>query len=107
MIETSKYARKPFEVDAVQVTAENMEEVAQWCEGEVTSEGDAKFVKVNVVQVLNERQTKAFVGDWVLFARNGYKVYTEKAFKKSFELVPGTVGQALNEAQSKVKIGVG
>lgn len=86
MIETAKYARKPFDVDAVQVTAENMDAVAKWCQGEVQTDGDQKFIKVRVARVLNERQTKAYVGDWVLYAGAGYKVYTEKAFKKSFDV---------------------
>jgi hypothetical protein len=36
---TTKYVRKPFEVEAVQVTEENLEEVAQWCHGELQTEG--------------------------------------------------------------------
>lgn len=88
---TQKFVRKPFEVEAAQVTAENLEEVAAWCRGTVntdgpggTEPGDA-YVKVTVARALNERQTKAFVGDWVLQAGNGFKVYTSKAFNKSFE----------------------
>lgn len=91
-IETSKFARKPFYVDAVQVTAENIEDVAKWCMGEVRSstekpEGvtEDQYVKVRVHRPLTERQTKAFIGDWVLYAGTGFKVYTPKAFEKSFE----------------------
>jgi hypothetical protein len=93
-METSKYARKPFTVDAVQVTDENIMEVAQWCSGEVVVDDSGKHIKVRVARVLNERQTKAYVGDWVLYAGTGYKVYTAKAFTKSFEPVnePATVG---------------
>lgn len=88
MIETNKFARKPFYVDAVQVTAENMDDVSAWCQGTVTRtdlspQGD--FIKVRVHRPLTERQTKAFVGDWVLYAGTGFKVYTDKAFEKSFE----------------------
>jgi hypothetical protein len=83
-----KYTRTPFEVDAVQVTAENMAEVAEWCKGELVDNGaEDKHIKVEVERVLNDRQTMAFVTDWVLFAGKGYKVYTEKAFKKSFKPV--------------------
>lgn len=91
MIETKKYARKPFVVDAVQVTAENLREVAAWCHGDVRTtkkpEGavEEKYIKVRVHHPLTERQTKAFVGDWVLYAGTGYKVYTAKAFESSFE----------------------
>lgn len=93
MIKTNKFARKPFYVDAVQVTAENMEAVAEWCMGDVQTtvkpEGAAEeqYIKVRVHRPLTERQTKAFVGDWVLYAGTGFKVYTPRAFEKSFEKV--------------------
>jgi hypothetical protein len=88
-VNTRKYIRKPFEIDAVQVTEENLEDIAKWCSGEVQKEAhgkkDVRFVKVRVNRPLNERQTKAFVGDWVLYAGTGYKVYTAKAFDSCFE----------------------
>jgi hypothetical protein len=89
LLNTVKYMRKPFEVDAVQVTVTNLAEVAEWCQGEVLAEGTppAQYVKVNVERVLNDRQTKAFIGDWVLYAGQGFKVYTDRAFKKSFQAV--------------------
>lgn len=88
MIETTKYVRKPFEVEAVQVTEENIEAVKDWCQG--TLEQDNRpFIRIRVARVLNERQTKAYPGDWVLYAGTGFKVYTPKAFKKTFELPDG------------------
>jgi hypothetical protein len=92
-MKTAKFARKPFDVEAVQVTSENMDEVAKWCQGSVEIDGDSEtkehYIKVRVLRVLNERQTKAFVGDWVLYAGTGYKVYTNKAFKNSFVPMDG------------------
>lgn len=84
------YVRKPFFVDAVQVTEENLNDVAVWCGGKLISlqkEGvpPRKFVKVKVKRPLNSRQTHAFVGDWVLSAGTGFKVYTDEAFHKNFE----------------------
>jgi len=85
-LQTEKYARKPFYVDAVQVTEGNMQDVAKWCQGSVQStDAGENFIKVRVHRPLNERQTKAFVNDWILFAGTGYKVYTPKAFNQSFE----------------------
>lgn len=79
------YQRKPFEVLAAQVTEGNMSEVADWCEGEIRTTADGnRFIKVHVSHPLMARQTRAFVGDWVLFAGRGYKVYTSKAFGNSF-----------------------
>lgn len=89
-MQTVTYSRKPFFVEAIQVTATNIPEVAAWCEGELLAEGKppAQYIRVDVQRVMNDRQTKAYIGDWVLFANNSFKVYTDKAFKKSFELVP-------------------
>lgn len=89
MLETTRYSRKTFEVDAVQVTAENIAEVAKWCSGNVRSDKSGKkYVKVRVQRPLEDRQTMAYVGDWVLYAGTGYKVYTPKAFLNAFELLP-------------------
>lgn len=87
----SKYTRKTFVVEAIQVTEENIEAVAQWCQGTVL-EKPAKgkspirpYIKVRVHHPLSERQTEAYVGDWVLYAGSGYKVYTAKAFPACFD----------------------
>lgn len=108
MLDTAKYARKAFYIDAVQVTPENMDAVAKWASGEVRTDSDAagkKHVKVRVHRPLNERQTKAYVGDWVLYAGTGFKVYTTKAFTANFEPVsdeaaPNTV-KPVTELQDK------
>lgn len=94
-ITPQKYVRKPFAVDAVEVTEDNMHDVAKWCGGRVRTDTRSwgnrkgqKFIKVRVANPLNERQTMAYIGDWVLSSNtgpNGYKVYTPRAFVESFE----------------------
>lgn len=94
-LEIRQFARRSFEVDAVLVTEDNIALVAEWCGGEVRScaalpdsgKDVDHYIKVRVYHPLNERQTKAFVGDWVLYAGKGYKVYTQKSFEASFEAV--------------------
>lgn len=91
MIQTERYVRNPFYVDAVQITEENMEAVADWCRGQIRKDspeegtGEAKYIHVRVYRPLDDRQTKGYVGDWILYAGTGYKVYTDKAFTSSFE----------------------
>lgn len=85
MIKPVKYARRPFYVDVVEVTEENMTEVAEWCGGKVRDDKDEPFIKVRVRRPLHDRQTMAFVGDMVLKAGTGFKVYTAEAFEKNFE----------------------
>ena len=101
-----KYVRKPLYVDAVQVTSENFGSVVKWCQGDVGTIGsepgtevrlgDAEleqldpskhYVRIRVHNPQSVRQTKAFVGDWILYTERGYKIYTEKAFKDNFDKV--------------------
>jgi hypothetical protein len=96
-LDIKQYARKPFFVDAVQITADNMEEVALWCAGEIREEEPdhegatpTKYVHVRVHRPLNERQSRGYIGDWVLYAGTGYKVYNNKAFNNSFDPSAGT-----------------
>ena len=85
------YVRKSFEVQAVQLTDENLEAVAEWCGGKIrqTKGSDTRppcpYVKVKVYRPMNERQTMGFPGDWVFDDGKSFKVYTKNAFDKSFE----------------------
>lgn len=96
-LQITKYKRKPTYVDAVFVTEKNFVEVAAWCQGSIIGGGlsdlrdnPSKFIKVRVINPQRPRQTKAFVGDWVLYSEySGYKVYTDVAFKNTFDLVEG------------------
>jgi hypothetical protein len=86
LMDIKKFVRKPFFVDGVQVTEENLDEVGRWCNGHVhTNEKGQRFIKVEVERPLYDRQTRAFVGDWVLRSHKGFKVYTNQAFEKSFD----------------------
>lgn len=98
MVNTVKYVRKPFEVQAVQVTEENFEDIAAWCGGTIVTtrapkeiDGlgateEKRYIKVNVSRPLNERQTQAYVGDWLLEAEKGLKVYADGPFTRNFAL---------------------
>jgi len=104
---TEKYYRKPLVVDALQVTPENFGAVADWCHGTIMYKSDYtplplvddmvlraeidpdnQYIHVRVLSPKNVRQTRAFVGDWVLSTELGYKVYKEKAFRNSFDPEP-------------------
>lgn len=98
-VSTVKYVRKPLYVDAVRVTKENFEDILEWCQGDlggpdgveipddVPIDTDKHFIRVRVHNPQTPRQTKAFVGDWILYTTRGYKIYTEKAFSENFDLV--------------------
>lgn len=96
---TKKYATVTRLIDAVRVTEENMKAVARWCNGTI-HETDPKiaeqlnqagheqvWIKINTQNPINEKQTQARVGDWVLYQNKGYKVYTNASFNRNFEKV--------------------
>lgn len=88
MLQPDKYARRSFEIEAVRVTKDNMLEIMKWCDGSVFT-GDDKddmYIKVST-QGRTERQTRAYVGDWVLKMGKSFKIYTDKSFRKCFEKV--------------------
>lgn len=95
-----KFARKPFVVEAVQVTEENMAEVAAWSGGEVKANKTPKnaYIKLEVYHAINKRQTQAFIGDWVLKMGKGFKVYLEPAMQKTFTPVDAEVQDRLSDA---------
>lgn len=99
---TTRYVRNPLFVDAVQVTEENFSEVARWCFGDICNSDESQvdrsagvdpnkqYIHVRVHNPKNPRQTKAYVGDWILYTERGYKVYTTKAFTANFSKVEDT-----------------
>jgi hypothetical protein len=108
-ITTQRYIRKPLYVDAVRITAANFEEIAAWCQGDIQQEDvpgkgtSKKFIRVRVQNPKNPRQTKAFVGDWILYTETGYKVYTVKAFHAAFDKVETNPPQATNQVLEPVE----
>lgn len=103
-VETTKYVRKPLFVDAVQVTQENFLDVVDWCQALVGTRGGESgtevrpaagleidpadhYIRIRVHNPQSAKQTKAFVGDWILYTDKGYKIYTDRAFQLNFDKV--------------------
>lgn len=84
-MQTTIYSRKPLMVEAVQVTEENLYDVAKWCGGDVQTQGNKKIIFVKVLHPLHAKQSRASVTDWVLKSSQGYKIYADTAFRKGFE----------------------
>lgn len=97
MITPETYLRRTFEIEAVRITEENFHEVARWClaeektqtrparKGESGYTREVPYLKVDVLRPLNDKQTMAFVGDWVLKTGTSFKIYSDIAFHKNFE----------------------
>lgn len=89
-MKTETFARRPFLVEAVRITSTNMAEAAGWCKGEIQSElrGNRTVQYIFIDTIANaksDRQKKAYVGDFLLELKKGFKIYTPKAFGDCFE----------------------
>lgn len=71
MLETAPYIHKPNPVTAVKVTAENLEEVADWCGGGAYPNNSAPFITVPALIEFRH----AFIGDYVVRDETTRKFY--------------------------------
>lgn len=83
------YVRRPFEVQAIQVTAQNMAAVARWCGGKIAkTRTEVNFIDVPTVKEKHPSHGRAFVGSWVVTGREGtFSTYSDKTFQRTFEQV--------------------
>lgn len=84
-MDTKMARRKTFDVEYVEVTEENMEEISQWSDNPIGGEGTDRFIQITDKNAMNARQTKAFIGDLILKSGSSFKAYSKKAFAKAFE----------------------
>lgn len=105
-LKTEKYTRRPFDVDAVQVTPENMLAIAEWVKGEIVTEKRGRllvqYVKVDVAKAIKERQGRAYNDDWVLHSSTGFKVYLPKAFATCFQKVEAQMSLFDEAVEAKI-----
>lgn len=94
MLEPQEYTRKTFTVEAVQVTPENIGEVATWCGGEVKTTYDPGYdenVTCVILQTspsyLGEMSALAYPSDWITRIGDRYKVYNDNVFQRAFDKV--------------------
>ena len=86
MLDLKKYKRKELIVSAVEITDENMEEVAEWCRGRIQLDEnkERRIVGMKVFHPVNKRQTQGYVGDFMV-KLNGFKVYEPKSLNNMFD----------------------
>lgn len=80
-LDYKEFVRRPFAVEAVEITLENMEEVAKLI-GTVRKHKDILYISIDGRVVPNVK--KAYVGWWMTLMDNNYRVYSPKLFKSEF-----------------------
>jgi len=107
MSEFQDFVRKQFPVQAARVTPMNIEELAEACGGKIMHDGEKEgnfsrdYIKVRVAFPLNEEQTKARIGDWLVKQGRTFKVYKDKPFRSTFENRDGTPVPGGNQQKKK------
>ena len=95
-METTQYTRKPFPVSAVQVTLQNIDQVAEWCHGSVELVntrmlGTETPLPVIKIQGQGDNRGKTFtaaLGCYVVEQKGSFRVYKPAQFDASFDTIP-------------------
>jgi len=78
------YQIKPDRIQAVQLTTDNVEQVADWCGGEIFK--DPMVLMVPSLQNRLTGRVQADIGYWVVKNSEGrFSVYDDAAFKQKYE----------------------
>lgn len=80
-MEFTYFVRRPFAVEAVEITLDNMEEVAKLI-GTVRRKSDSLYIAIDGRLVPNVK--RAYVGWWLTRLADNYRVYSPKLFKAEF-----------------------
>jgi hypothetical protein len=82
-MEFTKYVRRPFTVEAVIITEENMEEIAKLV-GDIRTEEGTTFIRLDrrIVPNIN----RAFAGWYLTKLGDNYRCYSPKVFLEQFVL---------------------
>lgn len=98
-MEFSQYIRRPFVVEAVEITEENMEEVAKLV-GEVRTKDNVTFIQLDRRLVPNV--TRAFVGWYMTRLGDNYRCYAPKIFNEQFMDYEPVISVSFDEATEVV-----
>lgn len=91
-MELVTYDRNPFSVVAAEVKYQDLDQIAEWCKGELGTEstklmGIATMLPVILVKGVGEARGKEFVarlGYFIVELNGSFRVYKPKQFKEAF-----------------------
>lgn len=81
------YTRRPFTVQAIKVEDGNMQHIAGWCGGKVSSTREGvPFIELPAGKITRSTHNRAFSGYWVVTGIDGsFSSYSDRAFSRTFE----------------------
>lgn len=84
---TATWTRNSFEVEAVQITEENIIDVAVWCGGKLYQSLEhfpKRYIAMRITSAARAHNVKAWAGDWITFAKGEFKHHKDKTFRQTF-----------------------
>lgn len=78
----TKFVRKPFEVEAVEITTENIEEISKMVGDLVKKDDETLFIQVDKDKIPN--MFRVYPGDWLTKMDGNIRCYSRKAFFDQF-----------------------
>lgn len=91
-LEIKKFSRRPFDVNAVQVTLDNIDELTEWCKGR-KDQAPTKMMGTETMlpciklpgQGANKKQEfTANIGSWIVEFKGNFRVYKPVQFRATF-----------------------
>lgn len=92
-MDIKQFTRKPFPVSAVQVTLQNVEQIAEWCKGTVVMRSTkmmGTFTDLPVIVLPGQgdsrgRDVEAALGCWIVELKGSFRCYKPAQFEASFD----------------------
>lgn len=81
-MEFTTFVRKPFEVEAVEITEDNIEEIAPLVGDLMKKDDGSHFIQVNKKKVPN--MFRVYPGDWLTKMDNNIRCYARRVFTEQF-----------------------
>lgn len=89
MSSIEQWNRNSFGVSAVQITEDNLREVAEWCSGRVLADLGSETPYIALVVGSNESrwvEANAYIGDWIIIDEDGRQAhYNDENFRKEYK----------------------
>lgn len=104
-MEFIKHIRRPFVIEAVEITEDNMAEVAEMLKSEVVvkaaEEGVPGFSFISINRKVVPNIGRAFVGWFITRYDNHYRAYAPKVFDQEFETYADLVSFQFGEIEDE------
>lgn len=81
-MELTTYVRKPFVIEAVEITKENMEEIAEHMGTYKVKADGTPYIQIDRKLVPNVY--RAYIGFWMTMMGDNIRCYSERVFKEQF-----------------------